>query len=79
MWRLVTSLPKKEQTIIILLDLLEGNAKAEQAVLDLTATELNNDERINTLFANSIYEMKSPYAVLTFKLLDGANISGDEH
>ena len=53
MWRLVTSLPKKEQTVI-LVDLLEGNAKAEQAVLDLTATELNNDERINTLFANSI-------------------------
>ena len=44
MWQLVTSVTKKEQTIIILLDLLEGNAKAEKAVSDLTATELNNDE-----------------------------------
>ena len=27
----------------------EGNAKVEKAVSDLTATELNNDERINTV------------------------------
>ena len=44
MRQLVTSVTKKEQTIIILLDLLEGNAKAEKSVSDLTATELNNDE-----------------------------------
>ena len=30
MRQLVTSVPKKEQAIIILLDLLEGNAKAEK-------------------------------------------------
>ena len=122
MWQLVTSVPKKEQTII-LLDSLEGNAKVEQAVSDLTATEFNNDEGINTLFAkldlvfkdetldeaystysNFIsfnkkddmimtdyilefehlyckmmeYEMKLPDAVLTFNLLDGANITDDE-
>ena len=47
---LVKSVLKKEQTNTILLDPLEGNAKAENTVSGLTATELNNDEGINTLF-----------------------------
>ena len=58
MWQLVASAPKKEQAIIILLDSLEGNAKAEKAVPDLTATELNNDEGI-TLFVKLYLAFKN--------------------
>ena len=47
--QLVTFVLKKEQAIIILLDSLEENGKAEKAVSDLTATELNNDEGVNTM------------------------------
>ena len=50
MWQLVTSVPKKKQAIIIIsLDSLAGNIKAEKAVSDLTATELNNHEGVNTV------------------------------
>ena len=41
MWELITSVPKKEQGIIVLLDALEGNAKADKAVADIKANELN--------------------------------------
>ena len=58
MWQLVTSVPKKEQAIIILLDSIEGNAKAEKAVSDLTANELNNDEGFNILFAKLDLEIQ---------------------
>ena len=58
MWQLVTSVPKKEQAIIILLDAIEGNAKAEKAVSDLTANELNNDEGFNILFAKLDLEIQ---------------------
>ena len=47
--QLVTFVLKKEQAIIILLDSVEENGKAEKAVSDLTATELNNDEGVNTM------------------------------
>ena len=50
MWKIVTTVPKKEQAIVILLDSLEGNAKAEKAVSELTATDLNNDDGIDILF-----------------------------
>ena len=32
MWTLVTNVPKKEQAIVVLLEALEGNQKAEKAV-----------------------------------------------
>ena len=38
MWQIVTSVEKNQQAIIIFLDSLEGNPKAETAVPDLTAT-----------------------------------------
>ena len=50
MWKLVTSVLAKEQGIVVLLDSLEGNAKAEKAVCDLTATNLHTDEGLKTLF-----------------------------
>ena len=50
MWQLVTSVEKNQQAIIIFLESLEGNTKAEKAVSDLTATELNTDQGKNLLF-----------------------------
>ena len=44
--------PKKEQ-VIILIDSLKGNTKAEKTVSDLTAIELNNDERNEYSFCES--------------------------
>ena len=44
MWQLVTCIEKKEQGIIVLLESLEGNSKAEKAVPDLTAAEVNTEE-----------------------------------
>ena len=41
MWELITSVPKKEQGIIVLLETLEGNAKAEKVLADIKANELN--------------------------------------
>lgn len=31
-WQIITSAPKKEQSIVVLLDSLEGNVKAEKTV-----------------------------------------------
>ena len=43
MWTLVTNVPKKEQAIVVLLEALEGNQKAEKTASNLTATQLNVD------------------------------------
>ena len=43
MWALVTSIPKKEQVIVVLLEALDENIKAEKAVSELTASNLNVD------------------------------------
>ena len=51
MWELVTDVPLNKHGIIVLLDSLEGNAKAEKAVIDLSASQLNNDGGLNVLFA----------------------------
>ena len=51
MWELVTNVPLNKRGIIVLLDSLEGNAKAEKAVVDLSASQLNNDGGLNVLFA----------------------------
>ena len=50
MWTLVTNVSKKEQAIIVLLEALERNQKAEKAVSDLTATQLNVDDGSKVLF-----------------------------
>ena len=49
MWEIVTSIDKKERAIIVLLDTLEGNVKAEKAVQDLRAEELNTTDGMNIL------------------------------
>ena len=49
MWRLVTSIPKKEQAIIVRLESLDNNVKAEKAIDQLTTTELNADDGMETL------------------------------
>ena len=49
MWEIVTSIDKKEWVITVLLDTLEGNVKAEKAVQDLRAEELNTTDGINIL------------------------------
>ena len=117
--QIITSFPKKEQGIVVLLDSLEGNAKAEKTVADMKAEEINNDDSIKVItdkldqiflkesadeaykvYSNFInynksneitkskyihfykkmieHGMKLPDPVLTFKLLDGANIFNNE-
>ena len=49
MLTLMTNVPKKEQVIVVLLEALEGNQKAEKAVSDLIATQLNADDGLNVL------------------------------
>ena len=49
MWELITSVPKKEQDIIVLLDALEGYAKAEKAVADIKANELNDKNGLKVI------------------------------
>ena len=48
-WTLVTAVLKREQAIIVLLESLDGNHKAEKAVADLTAVELNKDDGLKIL------------------------------
>ena len=119
MWQLVTSIDKKEQAIVVLLESLDNNTKAEKTFSEFTATELNSDggmakldsvfqsetideayetypkfinilRQVNNDMGDYIIEfehfckctryfgMKLPYPVVTFKLLDGSNISVDE-
>ena len=59
MWKIVTSIEKKEQGIVVLLDALEGNKKAEKAVADLKATDLHNDDGLQTLIAKLDIVFKS--------------------
>ena len=50
----MTNVPKKEQAIAVLLEALEGNQKAEKAVSDLTATQLNVDDGLKFYSINLI-------------------------
>ena len=50
MWQLVTSVKKEEQAIIVLLESLDCNSKAEKAVSELTVNELNTSDGMNILF-----------------------------
>ena len=123
MWEIVTSIDKKERVITVLLDTLEGNVKAEKAVQDLRAEELNTTDGINILLNKLVvfknekvdeaynayskfitfqkhsemimtdyiveyedlhcamveHDMQLPDNVQAFKLLDGANLSEDDH
>ena len=49
MWEIVTSVDKKERAIVVLLGALEGNIKAEKALQDLRAEELNMTDGMNIL------------------------------
>ena len=49
MWKIATAIPKEQQAIIVILESLEGNAKAEKAVSELTATDVNNENGMKLL------------------------------
>ena len=49
MWQKATKLPKSAQAIIVLLEALDGNVKAEKAVENVTAHGINNDNGMNFL------------------------------
>lgn len=50
MWKIVTTVDKKERAIIVLLDALEGNIKAEKAVRDIRAEVLNTNKGMAVIF-----------------------------
>ena len=52
MWKLFCNADVKEQGIIVFLQLLNGNKKAEKAVLNLTAEMLYNNNGLNILLEN---------------------------
>ena len=61
MWKLVCGIDKKEQGIIILLQSLNGNKKAEKAVGNLTAMLFNNGlnivlEKLDAIFQSEEIE-----------------------
>ena len=49
MWKIVTAIPKEQQAIIVLLESLEGNFKAEKAVSELTSIDVNNENKMKLL------------------------------
>ena len=49
MWKIVCSIPPKEQGIIVLLQSIVDNKKAEKAVSTLTAHDLNRETGLNVL------------------------------
>ena len=58
MWEIVTSVDKKERAIIVLLDALERNVKAQKAAQDLRAEKLNMTDGMNILL-NKLEVFKS--------------------
>ena len=56
MQKTVTAIPKEQQTIIVLLESLKGNAKAEKAVSESTTVDVNENgmklpiEKLNKVF-----------------------------
>ena len=61
MWQLVIYTDKKEQAIVVLLQSLDNNTKAEKAVTEFTATELNSDAGMELLIAklDSVFQSKT--------------------
>ena len=53
MWKIVTAIPKEQQAIIVLLESFEGNGKAEKAVWELTAADVNNKNGMKLLIEKS--------------------------
>ena len=53
MWKLVTSVKKDEQPIIVLLESLDCNAKVEKAVSEFTINQLNTYDSMNILTGKS--------------------------
>ena len=49
MWALVTSISKKEQAIVVLLEALDENINAEKEVSELAASNLNVDTGLKLL------------------------------
>lgn len=52
MWQLVTPVPKNEQAIVVVLESLEGNAKAERAASELQTESLHHDDGMERLLAH---------------------------
>ena len=52
-WKIVIPIPKEQQAIIAPLEFLEGNAKAEKAAAELTATDVNNKNGMKLLIEKS--------------------------
>ena len=59
MWQKVTTLSKSEQATIVLLEALDGNIKAEKAVENINAHNINNDNGMNYLIEKLNYVFKS--------------------
>ena len=84
MWQLATSVKKEEQAIVVLLESLDCNAKAEKAVSELTANELNTNEGMNLLItkldnvflSETIDEAYNTYSkIINYKRNDDENIT----
>ena len=62
----MTSVEAKQQGIDVLLDSLDGNAKAEKDVSELTAAELNIENRLNLLLEKLEETIDEAYNVYSF-------------
>ena len=70
MWELVCGTPKNEQGIIVLLQSLSGNKKAEKAVSTLTVTDLHKGTGLNELITkldNTFQDEVAENAYSTYK------------
>ena len=70
MWEVVCGTPKNEQGIIVLLQSLSGNKKAEKAVSTLTVTDLHKDTGLNELITkldNAFQDEVAENAYSTYK------------
>ena len=63
MWKIVSSIPPKEQGVIVLLQSVVDNKKAEKAVSTLTVQDLNREtgldvliEKLDNAFKDEIVE-----------------------
>ena len=65
MWKIVTAIPKEQQAIIVLLELLARNAKAEKALSELTATDVNNENGLKLLIEKleSIWKLQNWWSI----------------
>ena len=58
MWKIVTSIPKEQQIITVLLESLEGNVIAEKAASELTATDVDTENGMTILIKNYMKYLK---------------------